>query len=1207
MIDIKILLPELKKLVTELSDDLLIRVTNDKTLDGGLREAYTQIEKGGRTADAYEVWRGDYLDQVSVAWVLGCVFVRFMEDNSLIDECWLAGEGSRRQQADDSHELYFREHPRNSDRDYFEYVFREVGKIPACHDIFAQGKTPLWALGPSGDMAMKLRNFWRAEVLDVDTPTLKWSFSNQDGDTRFLGDLYQDLSQRARDKFALLQTPKFVESFILDHTLDAALEDFGIDEVRLIDPTCGSGHFLLGAFSRLFRKWSKQTDNEIVAAQKALDGVWGVDINPFAVAIARFRLIVAALAACGISRLKNAPAWNINLATGDSLLFGSRWDREGNKKAEQTFFSSGEESWAPDIYACEDKEAISEVLGQQYHAVVGNPPYIRSFDASRNDIYRDRYRSTSGKFTLTIPFFERFFDLCLGEKQSGRVGFITSGEFMRADFGKKLVNEFIPTIDLSCVIDTANVPLEGHGTNTVIIFGSNRPSRSEVRLVRGIAGETAPSEPNAESKVWQSILANMDVQGYEDEFISVADAPSELFCSHPWNIAGGGAAQIKDWMESVCKKKLKQVVSSIGIGFVTLKDKVFEIPRHAALRNGVVPSDIAPMLNGQDFRDWIWVNQSHVVFPYKRESEEANYRPSLHESTRKFLWSYRSSLWDRLWFKQTQRERNLEWWEFGHIANSKTHSPQSLFWGEITTHNNFGFDESGLVADRSAPIIKLKTPFDSEEAMGLLALLNSSVACLWLKQVCRARGGDHVGTKGARVRKNLWDERYQFASRKVSQFPIPDVLPSNGHSAYSVSREIYSNTFAALSEDVVPTAELIENARRVFENGISTLRALQEETDWECYRLYGLLDDKDKTTQCEEPPPLVAGQRAFEIRMARSSEGSEVPSWFTRHSIKPTTELPDAWSSEYLNVVRARLDAIESNARIRTLESPIYKRRWNFDSWGDIERRILTDWLLSRIEQIIWKRDRSALKLMSASEIADAMSSDSDFVSVGALLRGREDYDAAELVSELVLESSVPLLPLEVFSPAGFTKWRVWEDLWRLQRMEDMGVKDVILPKAPEFSSKDFASDSFWKLRKEMNVPMERFLSFPSITREGDDSLLIGWFGWNHLERATAIVAYYDARKREGWMAQRLVPLLAALDQLLPWIHQWHPEIDPEYNESAGTSFQTLLESEAQELGLTLEQIRNWTPPAKTRAAKKSAAKQPKQPRKKKAQAEVDE
>ena len=154
MLDIKTLLPELKKLVTDLSEDLLARSTakNDPysaKVDTGLREAYAQIEKGGRTADAFEVWREDYLDQVAVAWVLGCVFVRFMEDNHLIDECWLAGEGERRKLAEDTHELYFREHPHDSDREYFEYVFHEVGKIPACRDLFAEGKTPLWAVGPS--------------------------------------------------------------------------------------------------------------------------------------------------------------------------------------------------------------------------------------------------------------------------------------------------------------------------------------------------------------------------------------------------------------------------------------------------------------------------------------------------------------------------------------------------------------------------------------------------------------------------------------------------------------------------------------------------------------------------------------------------------------------------------------------------------------------------------------------------------------------------------------------------------------------------------------------------------------------------------------------------------------------------------------------------------------------------------------------------
>lgn len=67
-------------------------------------------------------------------------------------------------------------------------------------------------------------------------------FTDPQWDARFLGDLYQDLSAAARKTYALLQTPEFVEEFILDRTLTPAITEFGHDVVKMIDPTCGSGH-----------------------------------------------------------------------------------------------------------------------------------------------------------------------------------------------------------------------------------------------------------------------------------------------------------------------------------------------------------------------------------------------------------------------------------------------------------------------------------------------------------------------------------------------------------------------------------------------------------------------------------------------------------------------------------------------------------------------------------------------------------------------------------------------------------------------------------------------------------------------------------------------------------------------------------------------------------------------------------------------------
>src|SRR5207249_3390712 len=165
-----------------------------------------------------------------------------------------------------------------------------------------------------------------------------------------------------------LQTPIFVEEFILDRTLDPAMQEFGYREVRLIDPTCGSGHFLLGAFARLLRRWQADhpAGNQRGLVQKALDQVYGVDLNPFAVAIARFRLLLAALRASSIRQLRDAPAFRLNLAIGDSLLHGRRFGRAWMNI--QTKLDTKDDPLRH-VYATEDAAELKRILGQQYHAV----------------------------------------------------------------------------------------------------------------------------------------------------------------------------------------------------------------------------------------------------------------------------------------------------------------------------------------------------------------------------------------------------------------------------------------------------------------------------------------------------------------------------------------------------------------------------------------------------------------------------------------------------------------------------------------------------------------------------------------------------------------------------------------------------------------------------------------------------------------------
>jgi len=284
------LLSDLTKLLKRLEGDLLERIEQTPELKASLQTEWQAARDADRCAETFETWADQVITQAGVHWLLSCVFLRFIEDNQLVDRPWLGGtpESGRLELARDRHHAYFQTYPRDSDRDYLLAAFREAGTLPGLHTFFDEAHNPVFRLGISGDAAMALRQFW--QQVDPSTGLLVHDFTDPYWNTRFLGDLYQDLSEATRKRYALLQTPEFVEEFILDRTLTPAIREFGYREVRMIDPTCGSGHFLLGGFHRMLAEWQRNEPgrNPVDLAQKALDAVAGVDLNPFAVAISRF-------------------------------------------------------------------------------------------------------------------------------------------------------------------------------------------------------------------------------------------------------------------------------------------------------------------------------------------------------------------------------------------------------------------------------------------------------------------------------------------------------------------------------------------------------------------------------------------------------------------------------------------------------------------------------------------------------------------------------------------------------------------------------------------------------------------------------------------------------------------------------------------------------------------------------------------------------
>jgi hypothetical protein len=1174
----KAYLGDLRKLVTRTEDDLRVRAQELGDVHADLTAKYNEAVRSERTLETFETWRDQYLTQVAVGWVLSCVFLRYLEDNALIEEIWLAGEGERLQRAHDRHQLFFRTGPTLTDRDYLLEAFSNVAKLPGCGDLFGSERNPLWLLGPSGDMAKEILLFF--QTVDPSSGKLLRTFgdphSSKKAETRFLGDLYQDLSEAARKRYALLQTPDFVEEFILDRTLEPAIELFGIDEVRMLDPTCGSGHFLLGSFERLVgrRQREKPAENERDRVQKALDGVYGVDLNPFAVAIARFRMLVAALDASGITKLKNAPNFKIHVAAGDSLLHGRRFGRGGQG------LLSVDKEWLPDVFCQGDFEEATAILSQQYHAVVGNPPYIIDRDRAHNAEVRQRYSTCHQKFSLAVPFKELFFDKTVSDSRAGYLGMITANSFMKREFGKKLIEEFLPDFDLTHVIDTSGAYIPGHGTPTVILLARNQSPRTNlVRAVLGTRGEPHTPDIPSRGKVWQSIVQMLDKEGAENEFISVRSLERGVFKQHPWSLGGGGASDLLDVIESLGQQRLDDRAKSIGFASFTGQDDVFIGPESAFRRNGIEAECIKDFVCGTAVRDWAYSKEDSALAPYDPSLKLLNYGNG--GGWNRYLWNFRTNLGGVQTFGgKTTSETGQAWWSWYRWVPEKLSVPLSITFAFVATHNHFVLDRGGKVYSRTAPVIKLPPGATVDDHLALLGLLNSSVACFWMQQVCHNKGGPGGGSS----KDEKWHDFYEHDGTKLGRAPIPknvDRLCPLAEELDRIGTELSQN----LSD--LPSCEHIdaEFLREFSDNRERSIRrsiALQEELDWNAYRLFGLLPE-DLTipeNRLDEIPEISPGQRPFEISMARQVQnGTLITRWFERPERLLTTEPPRSWPVFYRELTTKRIAMLESDRSLGLVESMNCKRRWEMDAFQKIQESALREWLRTRIENTI----SPSTTLTTTTQITDLLRKDADFVQVAELYTGRDDVDLHKLVSELVMAQDVPYLPAFRYKDTGLRKREQWERTWELQRREDAGEDVGKIPVPPKYASTDFQKSHYWTLRGKLDVPKERFISYPLAERDSDPSPVIGWAGWDHAQQAQALAAYTIERKeKDGWTVERLTPLLAGLLELIPWLKQWHNEIDPDMGVALGEFYEGFLESEARALGLTQQALRDWRPPAKT-------------------------
>ena len=118
-------------------------------------------------------------------------------------------------------------------------------------------------------------------------------------------------------------------------------------------------------------------------------------------------------------------------------------------------------------------------------------------------------------------------------------------------------------------------------------------------------------------------------------------------------------------------------------------------------------------------------------------------------------------------------DRGLTWYEFQELYVKKLQTNLTITYAFVATHNHFVLDRGGKVFKQSAPVIKLRADADEEEHLGLLGLLNSSVACFWCQQIMHNKGGPGGGNS----KDEKWHDFFEFASTALAELPIAAERP----------------------------------------------------------------------------------------------------------------------------------------------------------------------------------------------------------------------------------------------------------------------------------------------------------------------------------------------------------------------------------------------------------------------------------------------
>ncbi|MGE5110559.1 MAG: Eco57I restriction-modification methylase domain-containing protein [Acidobacteriaceae bacterium] len=539
---------------------------------------------------------------------------------------------------------------------------------------------------------------------------------------------------------------RFVEKHEPDDLRDAEAILDALRKITVCDPACGSGAYLLGMLHELLDLraalfQTRKLDARSVYERKLeiiQSNIYGVDLDPFAVNIARLRLWLSLAVDFEGSKPEPLPNLDFKVEVGDSILGPgpSGGLQMGLRKQLIDEFLQLKAEYLTSHHARkkELKEAIAQVkvtiasfgnhkksggfdwavefaeifINKGFDVVLANPPYVR------HELIKGQKPSLKALFPevfltsadLYCYFYARGAELL---KERGTLSFISSSKWLRVDYGLNLRRYLSDTCGIRSITDFGELPVfDTAATFPCILVAQKKPSQNSGVRFTPVRSLSAP---------------------YPDvsEIVKVAGRDLSEGCvkGTKWLLADPEKASRIRQMESIGVPLGEYVRGRIFNGIKTGCKAAFIIDNRtreqlvkASRKNAEI---IHPFAAGDDVRRWRVEDSGEWLIVTRIGIDIDRYPAVFHH-----LSKWKSEL-------ETRSDKGNYWWELRPCDYYDHFERPKIVYPEMAKEPRFTLDKSGVYTNNKAFIIPTDDLF-------LLAVLNSQPVWEYLKETCSVIG-----------------------------------------------------------------------------------------------------------------------------------------------------------------------------------------------------------------------------------------------------------------------------------------------------------------------------------------------------------------------------------------------------------------------------------------------------------------------------------